>query len=1076
MLPLGVVAYPSVVGSTTPLGDESSNFWRKPKALRLKRALSNHRRRSRESASTLSHSYRGKYSPTQSSTDANHLASSTRPKHVPIVIPHYVPIVAPDSPCDSVGLSSSRTSTVVSSEQFDLSNFPLPGRKSLGDSASFRSRHVEIVIPDWALPIQQFSTSPITLPLGFADLKSPGAPLTSASPASMARQTPNTSRTNTMDSQTSAPSPAQLYPDTYRSGNAAYISSVNSSQTSLQGQDEQDGAIDRPQTASARTPGSGIAPSPALLQTAGLATPNGSTSGLSGLVCNVHRTTGREPHPLVGATTTILGDKLYVFGGRKLSRTRPQLTSDLYELDLVRRHWTKIEAKGDVPPPRYFHSVCGLGDTKLVCYGGMSPATQQPGQPSSVPQGTPSDAQPEVVVMSDVHIYDVPTRTWMHVGTGDAPQGRYAHCATILPSSASFASANAPLSAIRHNPSSLNPNQGSLGVQLDGEGGAEMVVVGGQDSANHYIEQISVFNLRSLKWTATNTLGRSCGAYRSVVAPLTSIDPTDIGTGNRKGSEPSWMETETSRDAGASMLIYSNYNFLDVKLELQVRHPDGTLSEKPMHGNFSPPGLRFPNGGVINNHFVVSGTFLTSSKQEYALWALDLRTLSWGRIEAGGNIFSQGSWNRGILWNRRNAFIILGNRKRSLVEDYNHRRINFSNICVVELEAFGLYDNPRKAAPNSAFTSVSGPRQTDGLDLKTGGRALSTAAIDLGQLALGMRELSDMDFLAMNGERIPVNSRLIARRWGPYFNHLLRESSTTQENSDTATLRPSAMAHPSRNSSITITPSVKTTYSAATTLTNNTVTTSDSTTSSAAPPDQSGHPPYLRPRTLYLPHTHLTLQALIHFLYTSSLPPPNSPLCSPQILCSLLQLARPYQIDGLLEAIIERLHVLLDNRNTAAIFNAAAMAAGGGSGVAFSGVNGVATNGTSNGLLEPSSSSNNQDPSMRSLDPALRALRINTDVSNGTRNDDEVSSATSTSTSASASDSGLGDGSGVGSEREVWAGEVSAVVGLQKRGLRGLMEGRRIREMGRGSSRSRDDGGGMSGSDGVGLGLLGSGA
>ncbi|KAF2738480.1 hypothetical protein EJ04DRAFT_428892 [Polyplosphaeria fusca] len=889
----------------------------------------------------------------------------------------------------------------------------------------------------------------------------------------MARQTPNTSRTSTIDSQTSAPSPSQLNPDRYGGSGVAYASSVNSSQTSLNQQDSQDG-FERPQTSNARTPGSGIAPSPALMQTAGLSTPSTSTSGLSGLVCNVHRTTGREPHPLVGATTTILGDKLYVFGGRRLSRTRPQLTSDLYELDLVKRHWTRIDAKGDIPPPRYFHSVCALGDTKLVCYGGMSPAAQPPPQQASVVQGAGADAQPEVVVMSDVHIYDVSTQTWMHVSTADAPQGRYAHCATILPSSAAFSSPNAPLAAIRHNPPSSNPNQGSLGVKLEGEGGAEMVVVGGQDSANHYIEQISVFNLRSLKWTATNTLGRSCGAYRSVVAPLTEIEPTKIGTSNRTGSEPRSPDEQNteSTEGGTAMLIYSNYNFLDVKLELQVRHPDGSLSEKPMHGTYSPPGLRFPNGGVINNHFVVSGTFLTSSKQEYALWALDLRTLTWGRIEAGGSIFSQGSWNRGILWNRRNCFVILGNRKRSLVEDYNHRRINFSNICVVELEAFGLYDNPRNVAPNSAFMSVSAAPHIEHLDMRAGGRTLSPAAANLGQMALGMRELADMDFLAIDGERIPVNSHLIARRWGPYFNQLLRESTSAPETNDTATLRPSGGMHASRNSSVTITPSIKTAYSAATTLTQNTQNTNSTITPETmlSPPDPSSYPPALRPRTLYLPHTHLTIQALIHFLYTSSLPPINSQLCTPQILCSLLQLARPYYIDGLLEAIIERLHVLLDNRNTAAIFNAAAMAAGGGSSITFMGVNAVAADGGTNGLVGPNG--NHADPA-RSLDPTLRALRINTDVNAG--HEDEVSSATSTSTSASASDNGMGDGSGIGSEREVWNGEISAVVGLQKRGLRGLMEGRRVREMGRGTSRSRDEGG-SSGGDGVGLGLLGSGA
>ncbi|KAF2109146.1 hypothetical protein BDV96DRAFT_503132 [Lophiotrema nucula] len=1090
MLPLGVVAYPSVGASTTPLGN-SSSIWKKPKASKLRRALSNQRRRSHESASSLIRSYRRVYSPTHPASaqhpapvEAKHSPSSTRPKHIPIVIPRYAPIVAPGSFCDSVELSSSRTSTIVSSERPSLSSFPLPGRKSPGDSSSFRSRHVEIVIPDWALPLPRFSSSPIEFPVDFTSPKTPVSPTWDLSPASMARQTPNTSRTNTIDSQTSAPSPSQLYSDQFRGGAGAYVSSLNSSQTSLNRTEGQDGQGERPPTSgtAARTPGSGMVPSPALMQTAGLGTPTNSTTGLSGLVCNVHRTTGREPHPLVGATTTILGDKLYVFGGRRLSRTRPQLTSDLYELDLIKRHWTKIDAKGDIPPPRYFHSVCPLGDTKLVCYGGMSPAAPQPSQSTAPGQGGQTEAQPEVVVMSDVHIYDVPTRTWMHVATADAPQGRYAHCATILPSSATFSSTNATLTAIRHNPSSTNPNQGSIGVQLDGDGGAEMVVVGGQDSANHYIEQISVFNLRSLKWTATNTLGRSCGAYRSVVAPITSIHPDKIGVGTRKSSESRSPEEENleATDGGASMLIYSNYNFLDVRLELQVRHPDGTLSEKLMQGNYSPPGLRFPNGGVINNHFVVSGTFLTSSKQEYALWALDLRTLSWGRIEAGGSIFSQGSWNRGILWNRRNCFVILGNRKRSLVEDYNHRRINFSHMCVVELEAFGLYDNPRKVAPNSAFASVSAPKQQDRLDPRAGGRTLSPAAAELGQRALGMRELADMDFLAIHGERIPVNSHFIARRWGPYFNQLLRESTPTQENADTATLRPSGAMHPSRNSSVTITPSIRTNYSAATTLTNNTITPSDTSTlpgtshSVVEPPDPTSPPPSLRPRTLYLPHTHLTLQALIHFLYTSSLPPLNSFLCTPQILCSLLQLARPYHIDGLLEAIIERLHVLLDNRNTAAIFNAAAMAAGGGAGVAFLGVNGVAPNGVSNGLLNPNdmgAANGGPTAAERSLDPALRALRINTDVT-GDGHDDEVSSATSTSTSASASDNGLGDGSGVGSEREIWNGEMSAVVGLQKRGLRGLMEGRRIREMGRGTSRSRDESGG----DGVGLGLLGAGA
>lgn len=830
---------------------------------------------------------------------------------------------------------------------------------------------------------------------------------------------------------------------------------------------------------------------------------------LSGLVCNVRRTTGREPHPLVGATTTILGDRLYIFGGRVLSRSRPQLSSDLYELDLIRRHWSKIEAAGDIPPPRYFHSVCALGDNKLVCYGGMSPA---PSSPKDATNNDPTgqDPQSEVVVMSDVHIFDVPSRTWTRVPAIDSPQGRYAHCAAVLPSGAYFTSATAPLSAIHHNPASSNPHQGSIGVDIDGFGGAEMVVVGGQDSANRYIEQISVFNLRSLKWTNTSPLEKSCGAYRSVAAPLVGMDASEIGTAaeDEEAHEP----IEPSQVEGCPMLIYSNYNFLDVKLELQMRLPDGRLIEKRMPSQPSPPGLRFPNGGVINGHFVVSGTYLTSSKQEYALWALDLRTLTWGRIDAGGSVFGHGSWNRGVLWPRRNAFVILGHRKRNLVDDYNHRRLNFSHVCMVELEAFGLYNNPCRTSPTSGYISYSSPSvpaslQSKLAELTPRGRPFTSASYELGKLAQSLPEIADMELQAVGGERIPVNSRILGRRWGPYFIQLLRESCDSGA-SDNATLRPNVLPYPSRNSSITITPSIgqNSNSSNATTLASNN-SAPKSILANLELPSANSLTPSSRPRVLYLPHTSLTLQALVHYLYTSSLAPTGSPLSTPQVLCSLLQLARPYQVCGLLEATIERLHQVLDGRNAAAIFNAAAMAAGGGRGTGFnSGPGGTleALNGAhaeasnesaatrAQGGTEPSSfqnklitsDSSDTDQGGRPMSSRGMPLRIDTDVpydrSQFNNQDDESRSNSNPSTATSASSTSFSHSepellpSGQGHHthshsyssshhyhhhrrgetdtrlrkphREIWTGDLSCVIGLQKRGLRGLMEGRRLRE------------------------------
>ena len=978
-----------------------------------------------------------------SSTSASSLSPSLgRRRHIPIDISHYV------------ALRSGPATQSTGSNDIYASN----------DNNGVRvKRHVPIIIPDFAHPfIKELTGKP---PFQEIVQSWPVAP-------KLRRENRNL---QVLESSTAAHAHAQdIYDQELKEQESLYGktgTAMNTSQLSQSVTDSMRNGDTLPE-ASNPQPATGGVLSPATQQQLDGA---GSTN-LSGLVCNVHRTTGKEPHALVGATTTILEDKLYVFGGRILSRRKPHLTSDLYELDLIKRHWTRLETFGEIPPPRYFHSVCTLGDTKLVCYGGMSPA----GYPKS-DSLQPDEPQPEVVVMSDIHIYDVPTRTWKFIATPETPQGRYAHCATILPSSATFTSPTAPFSAIQHNPSSSNPHSGSLGMKIDGAGGAEMVVVGGQDSGNHYIEQISVFNLRSLKWMATSSLGRQCGAYRSVVTPLTGMPVSAIGRVSKNGEN----DSDTSHETGSSMLIYSNYNFLDVKLELQIRHPDGRLNERFMGGRVSPPGLRFPNGGVIDHHFVVSGTYLTSSKQEYALWALDLRNLTWGRIDAGGSVFGQGSWNRGVLWQRRNTFVILGHRKRSLVEDYNQRRINFSHVCMVELEAFGLYDNPRRAAPSSAHVSASSPAIPLSLWPKVAHqislRPLSSAAESLGQLALSLKETSDMELLAIGGERIPANSHVLARRWGPYFNRILRESVAGPDGlADALSLRQQMNSQASRNSSITITPShgQTTTSSSGTTLhPNSTISSSASSKSQTLslrvePVTTTQIPPASRPRTLYLPHTPQTLRLMLHYLYTNSLPPTTSLLCTPQILCSVLQLARPYEIDGLLEATVERLHQVLDGRNAAAVFNASAMAAGGGRGVdeSASGYHGSrrgSDSGTIDGKLVNGSglAMNNKVAGLRIDTSAASRIRQGGPRPQGHQRSQSEESAVSTSTTASAAtsqsdgegasqhgDALNGDGLRVGGrsrdDKAVWTGDVSSVVGLQKRGLRGLMEGRRLRERG----------------------------
>lgn len=764
---------------------------------------------------------------------------------------------------------------------------------------------------------------------------------------------------------------------------------------------------------------------------------NTPANNLSSLVCNVHRTTGERPPALVGASTTICGDRLYVFGGRRLSRRKTQLTQDLYELNLISRHWIRLQTNGEVPPPRYFHSCCAIGDTKLVSYGGMAPSTSASNdQSDSTHNNETPQAEPGIGVASDTHIYDIASRTWTAVSIEDAPTGRYAHCAAVVPSSSFYTSETAKIAGTASSPASPNPDSG--------RGGAEMIVIGGQDGASRYIEQISIFNLRSLKWVSTINLAKSCGAYRSVVMPITTMRYSQIGssTPEKNGQrQPENDEDDTAMEQGFATLIYSNYNFLDVKLELQIRLPNGNLDEKSMMGNHSPPGLRFPNGDIIGHHFVVSGTFLTSSKQEYALWALDLKSLTWSRIDTGPGILTSGSWNRGVLWKKRNTFVILGDRRRSLSEDYNHRRLNFSNICNVELEAFGLYDNPITTTP-LGYASHSSPPWERNLLTKARGPVPALVASTLGRSVSDIRETADMDFLAIGGERIPVNSYIAIRRWGPHLVNLLEKNITSHEQGLQAPNgRPSLATQTSRNSSITITPGSVNSFSnsmndafdsisARTASPAATLRSGSSKNSAESAQNVFSLRPSSRSRVLYLPHTHLTIRALVYYLYTWSLPPPATPLCSLQILCSLLQLARPYGVNGLLEATVERLHQVLDGRNTAAIFNAAAMAAGGGDSVAFAGDLSQERRQTA----RASSDLPNRD---------LSTDRASSDVKPDDSEDDIASNVSSSTTSLSGAESPRQHH--VESER-IWTGEFSSVVGLQKRGLRGLMEGRKLRE------------------------------
>ncbi len=66
-------------------------------------------------------------------------------------------------------------------------------------------------------------------------------------------------------------------------------------------------------------------------------------------------------------TVTVMGDKLYLFGGEHDPRV--PVGSELFEYSFQSGEWKIVEAKGEAPSPRVGHTAAAA-DGKLYIFGG----------------------------------------------------------------------------------------------------------------------------------------------------------------------------------------------------------------------------------------------------------------------------------------------------------------------------------------------------------------------------------------------------------------------------------------------------------------------------------------------------------------------------------------------------------------------------------------------------------------------------------------------------------------------------------------------------------------------------------
>ncbi|KAF9314138.1 hypothetical protein BG003_004483 [Podila horticola] len=620
---------------------------------------------------------------------------------------------------------------------------------------------------------------------------------------------------------------------------------------------------------------------------------------ISDLTTTSRITTGDIPPPLVGATMTIVDDKMYLFGGR-LIQTR-QMTNALYILHLTEFRWENVtdvvnviptkpsigdpgaedEMEVSAPPAeRYFHSANAYKNS-IVYFGGMGPSSTN----------ASADGQ-DLIVFDDIKVLDLELLQWRQVRiptSAHSPKPRYAHLSSIS--------------------------------------GSKLVVVGGQDIANQYIEEINVLDLDSWQWISSMPFEKHCGSYRSIAVsgsgqgstiPQIGSEVDQASSGQlsptssdgfptsylRKASSnsslhytPSLRKSSSnlalkkggpmSRLSGSSstfgssppsennrssiyrlshlmaptpvqqqehpIYLYSNFNFTDVKRELQVLNPPQFSTQDHSHsmsGSILPPGLRFPTGAIAGQHLLLSGTYLTNAQQTFSIWSLNLSSLVWTRIDTG-TVFNSGSWNRGLLMEDSNAYLVFGNKSRNLADDYQNRQTNFEHVSIVDLEAFGIYQQP----PTT----------------------MTQTAQELGLGLLNDPAMADFEILTNDNQRIPVNSAILSARW-PYFGALLREQEEQDAND-------AALGVTSEGSDY--------------------------------------DPTLFSKRTLTLPEPYTVVLAFLQYLYTDHLV--TAQQHHSQVLSQLLLLADMYGLDRLRDLATHALHQMLNMSTAAMVYETAAL-------------------------------------------------------------------------------------------------------------------------------------------------------
>ncbi|KAG2212282.1 hypothetical protein INT47_001641 [Mucor saturninus] len=424
-------------------------------------------------------------------------------------------------------------------------------------------------------------------------------------------------------------------------------------------------------------------------------------TSIADLITEFHKTKGAVPPLLIGATTTLVGYKVYLFGGR-LQSTR-QISNRLYILDTKTKIWTTTNPEITAPVPRYFHSANSDGKHHILFYGGMGVQQTVNGE--------------DLVALNDLFFLNTETLLWEYPPINNSPARRYAHISSFVKD--------------------------------------RLIIMGGQDINNEYLNDICVYDFKKKIWCSPplSTQQFQYGAYRSAAVAVTPIQLTPPFSPTMDLLSEPFEDTTSFQETEITIHTYTNFSTSDVTRQLhswKVNNQNEFVemqdqSESISLGNSLPPPLRFPTAFMCGQQFILAGSHLSTTSQQYQIWALDMTSFVWTKIEAG-NVLSQGSWLKGLLCENTNRFVVFGHPDRSMADDYKDRVNCYEHLACVNIEIFGIYKPPRPS--------------------------YSSFGQGLGLSLLKDPALSDLKLITTDGQHILVNSAILAQRW-PTIRQLL---------------------------------------------------------------------------------------------------------------------------------------------------------------------------------------------------------------------------------------------------------------------------------------------------------------